>query len=337
MNDMLDTLPTVATKPQSAAGAALVAREAQEVQAMVISAKRFPRDQRAAFDRIMQACARPSLAEEAEYAYPKGGETITGPTIRLLEVCAQNWGNCHAGIKVLSADETSSEVEAFCWDFETNYRDTVTFRVSHIRDTKKGPVPLTSERDIYEVVANMGARRKRRCLENVIPGDIVEAARQECNKTLGSMAEKKEKVVAMIKAFQDDFRVTRDDIERRIGKRIEAMTTPEFVQLKKIYVSLRDKMSQVADWFPQVLDPEKLKAAQNEAGPALETPSEKAATDADKRLAIDEFQKAVAGVRKVGGDPEKVMGKRINDVLLGTAADIGAAADALSLWEAPKA
>lgn len=91
MNDLAPQLPT--TAPQTAASQAIVAREAQEVQASVIMAKKFPRDQQAAFNRILQACARPSLAEEAEYAYPRGGETITGPTIRLLEVCAQNWGN----------------------------------------------------------------------------------------------------------------------------------------------------------------------------------------------------------------------------------------------------
>jgi hypothetical protein len=284
----------------------------------------------------MQACARPSLAEEAEYAYPRGGETITGPTIRLLEVCAQNWGNCHAGIKVLSSDEKSSEVEAFCWDFETNFRDSVTFRVGHTRDTKKGPVPLTTERDIYEIVANMGARRKRKCLENVIPGDIVEAARQECNKTLGSMAEKKEKVVAMIKAFKDDFKVTGDDIERRLGKRIEAITTPEFIQLKKIYVSLRDKMSQVDDWFPQVLDPEKIKKVQADGSKeshAIATPADKKRAEAERKAALSIFKTAAADVAKQGGDPSTIIGEPVEDVANWTTEEINVAADKMNGWK----
>lgn len=304
MNELADNLPTVA--PQGAVVQALTAREAQEVQALVISAKRFPRDQRAAFDSIMQACARPSLAEEAEYAYPRGGETVCGPTIRLLEVCAQNWGNIKSGFKILSSTPESSEVEVFAWDLQTNAHESITIQVRHVRDSKsKGKVPVTDERDIYEVVANVAARRKRKCLEGLIPGDIVEAARQECAKTLGTMAQKKEKVLAMVKAFQVDFRVTPEDIERRIGKRIEAMTTPEFIQLKKIFVSLRDKMSQVTDWFPQVLDPEKIKKSQSDA----EVPphaGNQAAVDAERKVALQEFNTALAFLEDKGWPIEEI-------------------------------
>jgi hypothetical protein len=48
-----------------------VAREAQEVQAMMIVAKRFPRDEKASIDRIMNACSRPSLAQTAVYQYAR--------------------------------------------------------------------------------------------------------------------------------------------------------------------------------------------------------------------------------------------------------------------------
>ena len=50
----------------------------------------------------------------------------------------------------------------------------------------------------------------------------------------------------------------------------------------------------------------------------------------------EEFEKAYAGVRLVGGDAEKILGKKINDVVLGDAAGILAAADALSAWEPGK-
>jgi len=305
MNELAENLPTVA--PQSAVVQALTAREAQEVQALVISAKRFPRDQRAAFDSIMQACARPSLAEEAEYAYPRGGETVCGPTIRLLEVCAQNWGNIKSGFKILSSTPESSEVEVFAWDLQTNAHESITIQVRHVRDSKaKGKLAVTDERDIYEVVANVAARRKRKCLEGLIPGDIVEAARQECAKTLGTMAEKKERVTAMIKAFQDEHRVTRDDIERRIGKRIEAMTTPEFIQLKKIFVSLRDRMSHVTDWFPQVLDPEKIKKTQENTADVPPHAGNQAVVDADRKVALQEFEAALADLEAKGWPAEEI-------------------------------
>lgn len=65
-------------------------REAQEVQAMMVIAKRFPRDPVQAMDRILQACTRPTLAEGALYTYGRGGTDVTGPSIRLAETLAQN-------------------------------------------------------------------------------------------------------------------------------------------------------------------------------------------------------------------------------------------------------
>ena len=77
-------------------------RAIQEVQASLVIAKKFPRDQDAAYLRIMKACERYSLADQAEYAYPRGDKTVTGPTIRIAETLAQNWGNLNFGIRELS-------------------------------------------------------------------------------------------------------------------------------------------------------------------------------------------------------------------------------------------
>lgn len=46
-------------------------REAQEVQVAMIAAKKFPRDEVAAYNRILQDCQRTSLAEKAMYEYPR--------------------------------------------------------------------------------------------------------------------------------------------------------------------------------------------------------------------------------------------------------------------------
>ncbi len=73
---------------------------------------------------------------------------------------------------------------AYCWDLESNTRQTKIFQVRHVRDTKSGPKSLRDARDIYELVANQGARRVRACILGVIPGDIVDEALDEVNKTL---------------------------------------------------------------------------------------------------------------------------------------------------------
>ena len=127
------------TAPESTGGIVPIEqhRAIQEVQASMIIAKRFKRDQNESYIRIMKACEREGLAKEAMYAYPRGGQLITGPSIRLAEVLAQNWGNLDFGIRELSQESGVSEVEAFAWDKETNTRQSKTFQVPHSRYSKK--------------------------------------------------------------------------------------------------------------------------------------------------------------------------------------------------------
>jgi len=221
-----------------------------EIQGRMVIAKKFPRDQRKAFDAIMNACQRPSLAQAALYEYSRGGTPITGPSIRMAEAMAQNWGNIDFGIRELDQQGGESVVEAFAWDMETNVRQTKTFRVPHKRYTKKGSYSLEDPRDIYEMVANNGARRLRACILGVIPGDVVDAAVAECEKTMHASADTSEKgVKKMVDAFATEFGITREQLEGRIQRRLDAITPAQVVALRKIYTSLKDGMSAAGDWF----------------------------------------------------------------------------------------
>jgi hypothetical protein len=131
----------------------MVNRQAQEVQAAMVVAKKFPRDEIEAYNRIMRACQRKSLAEQSMYEYPRGGTKVTGPSIRLAEAIAQNWGNVDFGIMELEQHGNESSVMAYAWDLETNTRQTKIFQVPHTRySKKKGNETLTDPRDIYEML-----------------------------------------------------------------------------------------------------------------------------------------------------------------------------------------
>ncbi len=233
---------------------ALVSTESQraiaEVQAALAIAKSFPRDRVAAVDRILNDCQRSGLAQVAIYQYARGGTSISGPTIRLAESLAQNWGNIQYGVRELSQENGESTVEAFAWDVETNTRQTKIFQVPHVRYTKAGgAVKLIDPRDIYEAVANNGARRLRACILGVIPGDIVEAALQQCDLTLNTYADTSpEGIQKILKAFEK-YGVSREALEKRIQCRIESIKPAQIVSLTKIGTSLKEGMSAPADWF----------------------------------------------------------------------------------------
>ena len=224
-------------------------RAVAEVQSSYVIAKRYPRNQSECYANIMDACKRPFLAEQAMYAYPRGGTLVTGASIRLAEAMAQAWGNLDCGVREISQANGVSVAEAYAIDLQTNTRVTKVFHVPHVRDTKKGRVKLTDARDIYEMVANQGARRLRACILGILPGDVVEAAVERCKKTLeSSEIPLSEQIRKMIIAF-DEFGIKVEHLEKRLGHKMESIIPAEMVTLKGIYKSIKDGMSDREDFF----------------------------------------------------------------------------------------
>ena len=234
----------------NAVAAAESDRAVQEVQASMIIAKKFPRDSMKALDRIINACTRPTLAETALYSYPRGGQEVTGPSIRLAEALAQEWGNIQFGIRELSSANGASTVEAFAWDMETNTRQVKVFQVGHQRYSRSGGLQeLKDPRDIYEIIANQGARRLRACILGVIPGDVTETAVKQCEVTQASTIEvTPDAIKKMVDAF-GGYGVTKELIEKRLGRHADAINAPQMLNLRKIYQSMKDGMSKASDWF----------------------------------------------------------------------------------------
>lgn len=229
----------------------MVSRQAQEVQAAMVIAKKFPRNEYESFNRIMTACQRMGLAEKSMYEYPRGGERVTGPSIRLAEAMAQNWGNMDFGIIELEQKNGESQVMAYAWDLETNTRQTKIFSVPHVRATKKGNYALTDPRDIYEMVANQGARRLRACILGVIPGDVIESAVAQCEKTLAGENEGplEDTIRAVAATFEREYGVTVPMLEKFMGCKIESFTMQNLIRLKKVHMSLKDGMAKREDYF----------------------------------------------------------------------------------------
>ena len=146
-NELELALKKAAPVTQNAAIQATNGRYNQEIQGMVFMAKQFPRDQLAAYQRIKQACERKSLANVACYEYPRGGQKVTGPSIRLAEVIAQNWGNMTYGVTELEQKHGESTCMAYAWDLETNVRSEKIFTVKHERKARGATQKLEDSRD----------------------------------------------------------------------------------------------------------------------------------------------------------------------------------------------
>lgn len=236
---------------QSRSGGAIADRAVAEIQAQVFMAKQFPRDENQARARILRSCQRPGLASKAIYTYPKGGQRVSGPSIRLAEAMAQAWGNLDFNTVILEQRENESVCLSYCWDVETNTRASRSFIVPHKISTKQGERVLTDPREIYELAANQGARRLRACILSIIPGDIVDEAIDACNKTLSGNSKKPliDRLRELADRFMNYYSVPLSSIERYFGYPLDSFTEMDGITLAGIYTALRDGASSREDYF----------------------------------------------------------------------------------------
>lgn len=290
----------------NAVAANMEARAISEVKAQVFMARQYPRDPLYSMDQILNECKRPTLADAAVYTFPRGKETVSGPSIRLAEVLARNWGNVNFGQEVLErgVDKRGvgfSLVRAFAWDLQTNLYVSRQFEVKHFRSTRTGGYKLTDDRDIYELEANMGARRLRACILQVIPGDVTSAAVNACRQTASSglnemMKDEKQRaaLVAKMLRIYEKLGVAQVDLETYLNTRMEDWSADEMLKLKELKNGLDDGAISLGDIFPHLAGNDKNQLISKEQvtqlmEAAAKTGRQGEISDALKRMKIAKF------------------------------------------------
>lgn len=239
-------------------------KELSEIKGKMFLARQFPRDPEWSLQSAMKECQRKELAEAAQYEFPKGDSVVKGPSIRLVEVLARHWGNITSGVDEIESKDGETTIKSYAWDLETNVSDSKTFTVKHERSVGRGDnrriKKLTDERDIYEMVANKGARRKRACLLSVLPGWYVDAAVTACEETLKkSLTDGKsmEEVISSIVTAFSEFDISPAQIEDKLGKPVESLSKNDVVKLRHLYSAIKDGFVKPGDAFGLPSEPDK--------------------------------------------------------------------------------
>lgn len=93
------------------------------IDTQIMTARAFPRNLKQCMDQILDLATMDSeIAASCYYTIPRAGQKITGPSIRLAEICASFWGNMQAGSRIISNDGKAIVVEGWCWDLEKNLK-----------------------------------------------------------------------------------------------------------------------------------------------------------------------------------------------------------------------
>jgi hypothetical protein len=301
----MSDLMNVSVMPQAQNSSAMTIAESmkgmQEIHLMCTMAWQRPRDVTACYTAVMKELERYSLAKMSMFSFPRGGNTVSGPSIKMIEMIARNFKNLEWGTKILNRTETYAECLSYCWDLESNNRKSIPFTVKFVRDTKQGPKPLTDERDIYELVQNYGQRRVRSCIQTMIPVDIIEDAKAKVKETI-EKGEKhipyQDRVRNMVMTFASDFQVSKEMIEARYNHSVDDISKEEMLELFGIANALREKQAKREDYFVFVTD---LATTPQEVTAAAMKEKE---TKVHQDLVAELKQKYTAAVTARGGLPE---------------------------------
>lgn len=111
-NEIITADGEIVTVPAGDASFAIGLAKA-EIDQQIATAHQFPRSiSRATANILSLVTIDEQSAEECNYALPRGGKPITGPSVRLAEIVASQYGNCRIGARVVHVDRVEKFVEA---------------------------------------------------------------------------------------------------------------------------------------------------------------------------------------------------------------------------------
>lgn len=233
-------------------------RAIEEVQAAMTIAQRFPRDIDRALQRIEAECGQLRLADSAVYSYKRDKQLVEGPSIRLLEVFSRHWQNLEAGWGELyrTVDPTTgyqvAKCRAYAWDLESNSRELRQFDVVLARFYKDKPSKaLLDPRDQYEFIANNAQRRKRSCMEAIVPQWAIDQAVEWCKATIEEKVQLTDATVEKLIDAYKSLGVTKAQLEEYLDHplTVAELTRREYMRLRSIGQSIKEGEAKAKDFF----------------------------------------------------------------------------------------
>lgn len=211
------------------------------IDTQIATAKAYPRNlKRAIENSVVIVTMDYETAATCTYSLPRAGKVITGPTVHLAKILAQNWGNLRIEAKVIAIDQKTLTSQAIAFDLENNLAIKVEVKRSIM--TKSGRM----NEDMITVTGNAAnAISMRNAILNVIPRAIVDKVYNEAKHKITGDLSDDTKLMAKRKKVFDGFITTYDLTEREIltviGKAaIEHITQDDLVVLIGIGQAIKD-------------------------------------------------------------------------------------------------
>lgn len=218
-----------------------------QIDTQIATAKQFPRNiKRATENALAIVTMDVETASTCTYSVPRGGKSITGPSVHLAKILAQVWGNMRVEAKVISVDASQITSQAVCFDLENNLAIKVEVKRSIM--TKNGRM----NEDMITVTGNAAnSIALRNSVISVIPRAIVDkvynAAKQKITGDVSDNTKMLTRRKQVFDGLKDTYQLTEPEILGAIGKAaIDHVTADDLVVLIGIGQAIKDGDTTVA-------------------------------------------------------------------------------------------
>jgi len=211
------------------------------IDTQIATAKAYPRNMKKAVDNsIFLVTLDYETAATCNYSLPRAGKAITGPTVHLAKILAQNWGNLRVEAKVVDIGAKQITSQAIAFDLENNLAIKVEVKRSIM--TKTGRM----NDDMITVTGNAAnAIAMRNAILNVIPKGVVDKVYNEAKMKITGDLSDETKLMAkrkkVVDGFINTYGLTEKEVLNAVGKQaIEHIGQEELVVLIGIAQAIKD-------------------------------------------------------------------------------------------------
>lgn len=249
------------------------------IDVQISTAKAYPRSIKRATDNAIAIVTMDrETAETCNYSLPRGKKPISGPSVHLAKILAQQWGNMRIEARVVDTDATHVHSEAVCWDLETNLAIKVTVKRSIMQNVyeerngqsvKTGRMVRMNE-DMITVTGNAAnSISLRNAVFAVIPTAVWKKAYSAAKQMITGDISDKNKLIArrkqVIDGFKETYGISEKEILSAIAKAaIDHIDGDDLVILIGIAQSIKDGDTTIEMAFKRTPSKEdKIKEAQD--------------------------------------------------------------------------
>lgn len=220
-----------------------------EIDMQISTAKAFPRSLKMFLDKAMSmATISEEVAASCNYALPRGGRSLEGPSVRLAEIVCSTYGNIRAGARVIANDGKTITAQGICHDLETN--NSITVEVKRKITDKNGK---TYNEDMQVVTGNAAcAIAYRNAVFKVVPSALVQEvydkAKEVARGTAETLVAKRDKA---IRYFHDMGVKDAQICEQLEIKKVEDIDLDKLATLRGMVTLIKNGESTISDLFPK--------------------------------------------------------------------------------------